>query len=105
MDSPLNKLSIESKIIKFGVRSKRLWHFLLGYLSFSSGPAEIPNIFAKTPKVLEISKNFVEISKFFEKRQMLTLSGNSGDFCGVYESILNLTASFWVRRISGDSET
>jgi hypothetical protein len=28
MDAPLNNLSIESKIIEFGVRSKKLWLFL-----------------------------------------------------------------------------
>jgi hypothetical protein len=27
MDAPLNKFSIESKIIEFGVRSKKLWLF------------------------------------------------------------------------------
>jgi hypothetical protein len=32
MDAPLNKLSIESKIIEFGVRSKKLWLFLRGDL-------------------------------------------------------------------------
>jgi hypothetical protein len=57
-------------------------------------PAEIPKIFAETPKLSEISKNFVEIPKISEKRQMLTLSGDSGYFCGVSGPILNLTASF-----------
>jgi hypothetical protein len=34
MDAPLNKLSIESKIIEFRVRSKKLWLFLRGDLCY-----------------------------------------------------------------------
>jgi hypothetical protein len=50
----------------FSVRSSKL----------SGGPAE-------TPKVSEIPENFAEIPKISEKRQMLTLFGDSKYFCGV----------------------
>jgi hypothetical protein len=80
--------------------------FSLRLPKLSGGPVEIPKIFAETPKVLEILKNIVEILKFFEKRQMLTLSGDFRDFA-VFGPVLNLTANIWVRslqRLSGDSE-
>jgi hypothetical protein len=60
---------------------------------------------AETPKVSEVPENFTKIPKIFEKREMLTLSGYSEDFCGVYGSVLNLTASFFsgFYRFFGDS--
>jgi hypothetical protein len=53
----------------------------------------------ETPKVSEIPENYAEISKIFEKREMLTFSEDSRDFYGVSGLILNLTASFWVRSL------
>jgi hypothetical protein len=54
----------------------------------SSGPTEILEISA------EIPKNFAEILEFFERRKMITLLGDYGNFCGVSEPVLNLTANF-----------
>ena len=37
LDSPLNKLSIESKITKIGLRSQKLWPFFCRFLSWNWG--------------------------------------------------------------------
>jgi hypothetical protein len=82
--------------------------FSLRSPKLSDGLAETSKNSAETLKVSEISKTFVEIPKIFEKKKMLTLFGDSGDFCRVSKPVLNLTASFWVqslRSFFGDSGT
>ena len=82
--------------------------FSLRLPKLSGGPVETPKKTLEISKVSETPKIFAEISKFFDKREMLTPSGDSENFCGVSGPLLNLTASFWVRslrRFSEDSET
>ena len=76
--------------------------FSLRLPKLSGGPVETPKKIPKIPKVSEI---FAEIPKFSEKTEMLTLFGDSGDFCGVSEPVLNLIASFWVQSLRRFSRT
>ena len=71
--------------------------FSLRLPKLSGGPVETPKKIPKIPKVSEI---FAEIPKFSEKREMLTLSRDSGDFCGVSGPILSLTDSFFGSGVS-----
>ena len=72
------------------------------------GPAETPKKIPQIPKVSDIPEILQRFRRFLRKREMLTLFGDYGDFCGVSEHVLNLTNSFWVlslRRFYGDSGT
>ena len=68
--------------------------FSLRLPKLSGGPAETPKKIPEIPKVSEILEIFVEILKISKKREMLTLSGDSGHFCGVSGPILSLMDSF-----------
>jgi hypothetical protein len=78
MDAPLNNLSIESKIIEFGVRDKKLCLFLRGDLCCPLKLQRFRGIFWRLWTFQRLWKN-----------------------CPKYPELLNLTASFGDSGVSG----
>jgi hypothetical protein len=74
--------------MEFSLRSPKLF----------GGPAETRKILRKLRKFQSFRRILWRFRRFLRK-EMLTLSGDSGDFCGVSRTVLKLTASFWVRSL------